>query len=237
VGLGVYPVSVSNSAGYSSNVLPFTVTALGGSNLPTISNVSGPTSLSTNVAGTWSLTVGTGNSTYTSVSVRWGDEGAYGYDTLAPQTTYLSGSQTFTFSHAYAIGGNYTVTFTVTNLSGQTASATASVVVSGTGSGNVSLSTVTPISGRVGSQVILQGNGFTTYDNTVHFGIGGTQHLVSQNGTQIYFTIPSYITPCDVNTYFAICTQVAQQVTPGTYQMYVSNSLGQTTPITFTVTQ
>jgi peptidoglycan hydrolase-like protein with peptidoglycan-binding domain len=237
VGLGVYPVSVSNSSGYTSNVLTYTVTALGGSNVPSIGTVSGPNTLSTGVAGTWSLAVNAGNSTYTSVSVRWGDEGTYGYATVAPQTTYITGTQTFTFSHTYVTSGTYTVTFTVTNLNGKSATASATVVVSGTGSGQVTLSSVTPNSGRVGTQVILQGNGFTTYDNTVHFGIGGTQHLISQNGTQIYFTIPAYLSPCDVATPSTYCAQYAQQVTPGTYQMYVTNSLGQTNQTTFTVTQ
>lgn len=236
VGLGVYPVSVTNSAGYTSNTLPYTVTALGGTNKPSISNVAGPSTLSTGVSGTWTVTVLAGNSTYTSVSVRWGDEGTYGYTTVAPQTTYLTGSQTFTFTHSYSQSGNYTVVFTVTNLSGQSSVSTATVSVTGTGSGQVSLSSLSPTSGRTGTQVILQGSGFTTYDNTVHFGIGGTQHLVSQNGTQIYFTIPSYITPCDVATQGTYCALYAQQVSPGTYQLYVTNALGQTNPQTFTVT-
>ena len=236
VGLGVYPVSVTNASGYTSNTLTFTVNALGGTSAPTISNVSGPSTLSTNVAGTWTLTVLTGQSTYTNVSVRWGDEGTYGYSASAPQTTYLSGNQTFTFTHSYAASGTYTVTFTVTNLAGQSNTSTATVTVSGSGSGQVSLSSVTPLSGRVGTQIILQGNGFTTYDNTVHFGIGGTQHLVSQNGTQIYFTIPAYISPCDVATSGTYCALYAQQVTPGPYQVYVQNALGQTNQLTFTVT-
>lgn len=236
VGLGVYPVSVSNASGYTSNTLPFTVTALGGTNAPTISNVSGPSTLATGVTGTWTLSILTGQSTYTSVSVRWGDEGMYGSMASAPQTTYLTGSQTFTFTHSYATSGTYTVTFTVSNLSGQSNTATATVVVSGSGSGQVTLNSITPQSGRVGTQVILQGSGFTTYDNTVHFGIGGTQHLVSLNGTQIYFTIPAYLSPCDVLTSGTYCAAYAQQVTPGQYQVYVKNALGQTGQLTFTVT-
>ena len=235
VGLGTYPVSVSNASGYTSNTLPFTVNALGGTGAPSISNVSGPSTLSTNVAGTWTLNILTGQSTYTNVSVRWGDEGVYGYSASAPQTTNYTGNQTFTFTHSYATSGTYTVTFTVSNLNGKSNTATATVVVSGSGSGQISLSSVTPQSGRVGTQVVLQGSGFTTYDNTVHFGIGGTQHLISQNGSQIYFTIPAYLSPCDVmsGTY---CATYAQQVTPGQYQIYVQNALGQTGQLTFTVT-
>jgi peptidoglycan hydrolase-like protein with peptidoglycan-binding domain len=237
VSLGTYPISVTNSSGYTSNALSYTVTALGGTNAPSITNVSGPSTLSTGVAGTWTVTLSAGNSTYTSVSVNWGDQGVYGYTTAAPQVTYLSGSQTFTFTHSYAQSGNYTVIFTVTNINGQTNTTSATVAVSGTGSGQVTLSSVSPSIGRVGSQVILQGSGFTTYDNAVHFGIGGTQHLVSQNGTQIYFTIPSYVSPCDISTSGTFCSLIAQQVTPGTYQMYVTNALGQTGQVSFTVTQ
>jgi len=236
VGLGTYPVSVTNASGYTSNTLQFTVNALGGTNAPTISNVSGPSTLATGVTGTWTLNILTGNSTYTNVSVRWGDEGTYGYSTAAPQTTYLSGQQTFTFTHSYAVGGTYTVTFTATNLSGQSNTASATVVVSGSGSGQITLTSISPSSGRVGTQVVLQGSGFTTYDNTVHFGIGGTQHLISQNGSQIYFTIPAYLSPCDVATSGTYCATYAQQVTPGQYQVYVQNALGQTSQQTFTVT-
>ncbi|OGG52641.1 hypothetical protein A3C20_00105 [Candidatus Kaiserbacteria bacterium RIFCSPHIGHO2_02_FULL_55_25] len=236
VGLGTYPVSVTNASGYTSNTLPFTVNALGGTNAPTISNVSGPSTLSTGVTGTWTLNILTGQSTYTNVSVRWGDEGMYGYSASAPQNTNYTGNQTFTFTHSYATSGTYTVTFTVSNLSGKSNTATATVVVSGSGSGQITLTSIAPSSGRVGTQVILQGSGFTTYDNTVHFGIGGTQHVVSQNGSQIYYTIPAYLSPCDVLTSGMYCAAYAQQVTPGQYQVYVQNTLGQTGQLTFTVT-
>jgi peptidoglycan hydrolase-like protein with peptidoglycan-binding domain len=42
VGLGTYPVSVSNAAGLTSGTLPFTVTSLGSGSAPTISSVNGP---------------------------------------------------------------------------------------------------------------------------------------------------------------------------------------------------
>lgn len=101
------------------------------------------------------------------------------------------------------------------------------------------LSSISPSSGRVGTQVVLYGSGFVTYgNNTVHFGNGGTMNLSSNNGTTIYYTIPSYISGCDITTsnYGTACPLYAQQVTPGTYPIYVSNGNGQTSTIYFTVT-
>jgi PKD repeat protein len=186
------------------------------------------------VTGTWTVNVNLVNNSYTTLSVRWGDESLYGAALASPQVTYLSGQQTFTFTHSYLQSGTYTVTFTVSNAGGQSNTATASVIVSGSGQGQITLTSLSPSTGHIGMQVILQGSGFTTYDNTVHFGVGGTQHLVSQNGTQIYYTIPAYISPCDLIGYG--CGAPAQLVTPGTYQVYVTNTLGQTSQQTFTVT-
>lgn len=235
--IGSYPVSVSNAAGATSGTLPFSVTSLGSGSAPSISSVSGPSSLPAGTQGTWTITYYNPSSNYATISVRWGDEGVYNaYAATAPQTVYGSGTQTITFTHAYAQGGSFTPTFTITNANGLTNSSSASVSVTGSSSyGNVTLSYTAPTSGYVGTQVILQGNGFTPYDNTVHFGNGGTQHLLSQNGTQIYYTIPSYVSACDLLGYS--CAGSAQQVTPGTYLVYVSNANGTTQTITFTVVQ
>ncbi len=203
---------------------------------PTISSVNGPTSLSIGTLGTWTLTVNNQNNSYMTTSVNWGDAG--GYASAAPQTTYQQGSNTLTFTHTYYAAGTYTVTFTVTNTSGQSNTSTATVSVGG-GSGqygNVTLSSISPMSGRVGTQIVLTGNGFSSLDNTVHFGIGGTQHVPSQNGTTMYFTIPSYVSPCDVVTQGNVCAQYVQQVVPGPIQVYVRNSSGTTNTILFNVT-
>lgn len=233
--LGTYDVSVTNAAGYSSNSLPFTVTSLGSTNAPSITGVTGPTSLGLNVTGTWTIQVNSYGSNYVTTRVSWGDEGYYGASQPTSNTIY--GQQTLTFTHSYAQAGTYTVTFTVTNSYGQQSTASATVVVSGSGSSVVSLNYVTPNSGRAGTQIQLIGTGFTSFENTVHFGVGGTQHLPSYNGTTIYYTIPQYISPCDVNTAGSYCATYAQQVTPGTYQIYVTNTNGTTNQLTVTVTQ
>ena len=235
VTLGTYNVSVSNAAGYTSNTMPFTVTALGTGGAPTITNVSGPTSLSVGTQGVWTLTVGNQGNAYLSTSVRWGDEGVYGYAASAPQSTY-AGSNMLSFSHTYQSAGTYTITFTVSNNIGQQNISSVTVNVSGYGgTGSMLLNYLSPVSGRVGTQVILQGSGFSLYDNTVHFGIGGQQHMPSYSGSTIYYTVPSYLTPCDTQPQGTMCAMLAQQVTPGTYPVYVTNSLGQTNTLSFTV--
>lgn len=233
--LGTYNVSVTNAAGYTSNALPFTVTSLGSASSPSISGVTGPTTLGLNVTGTWTIQVNSYGSNYVTTRVTWGDEGYYGASQPVSNTVY--GTQTLTFTHAYAQAGTYTVIFTVTNAFGQQSTASATVVVSGSGSSQVSLNNISPTSGRVGTQIQLNGSGFTSYENTVHFGVGGTQHLPSYNGTTIYYTVPQYVSPCDVITAGQYCATYAQQVTPGAYQIYVTNANGTTNQLTFTVTQ
>jgi len=83
--------------------------------------------------------------------------------------------------------------------------------------------------------VILQGTGFSALDNTVHFGIGGTKHIPSSNNTTLYFTIPSYVSPCDVVSSGNACSPYSQQVTGGSYPIYVTNSSGTSQTLMFQV--
>ena len=234
VTIGSYNVSVSSFRGQTSNAVPFNVTSIGSYGAPTITSVNGPTSLTLGTLGTWTITVNNQGNAYMTTSVTWGDEGYLGLS--APQTTYAQGTNTLTFTHTYNAAGTYTVTFRVANSAGQQNTSSATVFVSGSGTyGNVSLSYLTPTSGRVGTQVMLQGTGFNALDNTVHFGQGGTLHVPSfNNGTTMYYTIPAYSSPCDTmpGTY---CTLVAQQVTPGSYPLYVTNGQGTSQTLMFQV--
>lgn len=233
--LSTYNVYVTNSAGYTSNTLPFTVTSLGASSAPAIWSINGPTSLSLNSTGVWTVSVNNQSNSYLTTSVNWGDQNVYGNTATQAQTTYAQGTQTLSFSHAYVAGGTYTITVTATNASGSnTSSATVTVPFSAT-SGNAVLSYLSPSAGRVGTQIAIVGSGFTALDNTVRFGNGGLQHVPSQNGTTIYYTIPSYTTPCDVMTSGNVCAMYAQQVTPGSYPISVTNANGSTVSATFLV--
>ncbi len=240
-----YQVTVSNSRGTSNAVS----IAINGNNnstnygAPTITNVTGPTSLNAGTQGVWNFTVTNPNSnSYITSSVRWGDENTYNYNannSASSQSTYIQNQQTLSFTHTYQTAGYYTITFTVTDTNGRQNTATASVTVSGySNSNNLTLSYLSPNQGRVGTSILLQGSGFGLYDNVVHFGNGGARTINStNNGGTIYFTIPSYVSPCDVLTNGSYCALYAQQVTPGTYPVYVSNNSGQTNILYFTVTQ
>jgi hypothetical protein len=90
----------------------------------------------------------------------------------------------------------------------------------------------------VGTQVAIRGTGFTQ-DNRVRFGSGGAVHVPSyNNGTLLYFTIPSYVGPCDWvgDTSPIRCLAAAMQVGPGAYPISVENENGKTTEQNFTVT-
>ncbi|PIR83905.1 hypothetical protein COU18_00615 [Candidatus Kaiserbacteria bacterium CG10_big_fil_rev_8_21_14_0_10_51_14] len=223
---GVYNVSVRNFSNQISNALPFTVTGSSSYGAPAITSVTGPTTLPTNTQGTWTIMIQNNQlNSYVTTAVNWGDQTIFGASLSPVQTTYVQGNQTLTFTHTYTTPGTYTITFTVSNVNGQQNSSTATVVV-GQGTGNVTLSSISPMSAHIGTQIMLIGSGFTPLENTVRFGIGGTQHVPSQNGTTIYYTIPSFVSPCDLVTPGSFCGQPVQQVMPGPIQVYVTNSNG-----------
>lgn len=233
IGLGTYDVSVANSSGVVSNKLPFTITSTGSTGAVTISSVTGPTSLGVGVSGTWSVVIQNPGNASVTTSVTWGDNTNYANQNVA-QTTYAQGTATLTFSHVYYANGTYTVTFTVSNGSGQSNTSSATVYVSGTGAnGVVSVTSMTPTTGPVGTQITITGTGFDAYNNTVHFGNGGTMHVPAYNGV-IYYTVPSYLSPCDVSG-GGVCAQYLQQVTPGSYPVYVTTPSGSSGATNFQV--
>lgn len=237
--LGTYDVSVTNAQGQRSNSLPFTVTTLGSTNAPTISYVSGPNTLGAGVQGTWSVTISAASGQYLTTQVQWGDSYAYAPQSgVNEQSTYITGQQTLSFSHAYAQAGTYNITFTVRDQYGRTNISTATVTVTGTSSSQITVNSISPTYGPTGVQLTIYGSGFSQWDNVVHFGTGGQRNIPSyNNGSVIYYTVPQWISPCDPHAQF--CTMVAQQVMPGQYAIRVSNANGSQFSNTnmFTVTQ
>ncbi|KKW19898.1 MAG: NlpC/P60 family protein [Parcubacteria group bacterium GW2011_GWA2_51_10] len=236
--LGTYNVSVTNEYGLRSNALPFTVTGFAPATIaPRIQSVSGPTSLSTGVQGLWAIAISNLANSSATVSVRWGDEGLYGIASAA-QTSSTFGQQTLTFTHTYYQQGTYTVVFTATNASGLSNTSTITVMVSGTAATIPTLYSVSPNQARSGTLVMLTGSGFLQSGNTVRFGVGGSTNLTStNNGTLIYYTIPYWTSPCDLITPGTVCGAPVTQVTPGTYQISVTNTSGQSQVVNFTVVQ
>lgn len=237
--LAAYNVSVVNKYGARSNSLPFEVTSLTKDTLsPTVLNISGPTNVSVGVPATWTVTWRASAGRYITTKIGWGD--GTNPTTQTVQSTFLN-QQSQSFSHVYSSAGTYTINFEVRNSSGKTNTKTLVVSVGGgtgggSGSGNTTLSSISPSQGQAGVQIVIQGTGFTSADNTVHFGIGGTRNLVSTDGgTKVFYTIPHFISPCDLIV--GTCSASATQVTPGTYPIFVSSSLGSTGANNFTVIQ
>ncbi|HUO56162.1 MAG TPA: IPT/TIG domain-containing protein [Candidatus Paceibacterota bacterium] len=112
------------------------------------------------------------------------------------------------------------VPFTVTSLS-----------ANGTSNVAPSISYLSPNSGYVGQQVTIYGSNLGSSD-TIYFGNGAIQN-VSGSGSQVTFTIPSYVTPFCASGY--ACPTYAEQITPGSYNVSVMNSYGTSNVLSFQV--
>jgi len=233
-----YEVYVTNSYGQNSNRVNFAVTggASSGSSL-WVSTVTGPNTLATNTSGSWNITVRGPVNAAATVEVVWGDE-YISNTTTSKQSVFFGGTDTKTvsFSHSYSASGSYTPTFIISNsYNAHSSSAQTVVVGSGYNYGQTYLNSLSPTSGQAGTQVVLFGSGFSSYDNVVHFGIGGLRNVTSiSNGTALYFTVPHYISPCD--TTVGTCNVAPTLVTPGSYPIYVTSNNGTTQTLNFTVT-
>jgi hypothetical protein len=103
----------------------------------------------------------------------------------------------------------------------------------------ITLSSVTPGSGKIGATITLTGVGFLS-DNKVLFngnvGYGDATIYSMNNATQsIVITVPSSLTAdCKANQ---ACPQYAILVTPGTYTVSVENANGDSNTLSFVVTQ
>ena len=109
----------------------------------------------------------------------------------------------------------------VTNSNGT--SKTMLFVVTGVVSTSPHIDSISPSSGVVGTQVTLNGSGFSQ-DMVVRFDGGSVAHDTSADGTQISFNIPESIGAyC---TGGMMCPMYMRLVTPGTYQIFVQNADG-----------
>jgi hypothetical protein len=90
-----------------------------------------------------------------------------------------------------------------------------------------------PSKGPVGVSISILGSGFTGEFNIVHFGSGGANNVKSSNwGTEIVYTIPEAIGPCDL---VPRCMIPSTRVIPGLYAVYVGNSIGRSESLLFEV--
>lgn len=129
--------------------------------------------------------------------------------------------------------GNYPVTIS----NGTITSNTVTFIVT---SGALSITSITPSSGRVGTTVTLTGTGFTPTGNKIKFGDLGSENnpaysLNSSDGKTIIFTVPlSDYMACWNST--PACSAPAQLTQPGSYSVSVINAKGTSNQVIFTVT-
>src|SRR3989344_5467863 len=112
---------------YDTSDAPFSIVAPGSTNLPpTISGVSGPTSLNVGQSGTWMVNAHDPENGSLTYSVNWGAN-----ESADSRTVLLPASQTATFTHTYTQQGIFNPTFTVTDNGGLSERTSVSVNVGG----------------------------------------------------------------------------------------------------------
>src|SRR5262249_27038825 len=96
------------------------------------------------------------------------------------------------------------------------------------------VTTVSPASGAVGTEVVVTGGGFTASTNTLKFGPGYINGLASGDGTSLHFTVPEGHNLCGPTS--GPCAGGAYpRVTSGSYSVLVLNENGTSNSVTFTV--
>ena len=217
---GVYPVSVTNQNGQTSNTFNFTVTNSQSIVTPIISGVDSPSTLSVNQTGTWSVRASDPEGKGLSYSVLWGDESTI-YPVAMTSSQANSFVQTSSFTHSYTNPGVYTVTFTVRGQNGQSSQSSMTVQVTGTTNRPVITSAYPSEIHSFGTTVTIYGTGFTRNTNSINFnGVNSVAvNVPSYDGTSLQFTVPA--TPCSQGL---MCAQVA--LAYGSYPITVSNENG-----------
>lgn len=100
-----------------------------GNRSPSISSFSGPTVLSVNQTGTWTIQANDPENGSLTYRIQWGDEARSPYASAAAGVGTDSFVQMTSFTHAYASAGTYAVAIEVRDASGATAKASATVRV------------------------------------------------------------------------------------------------------------
>lgn len=99
-------------------------------------------------------------------------------------------------------------------------------------SARVSLQSISPASGPVGTIVTIYGRGFTSVGNTVNFGTGVAGVNLSSNGSSVIFTVPQTLS---LHCIPFPCGAPAMPVGPGDYKVSITNANGTSNSLVFTV--
>ncbi len=226
VNSGIYPVYVTNTNG-TSNSVNFTVTAGSQGFSPTISYIS-PTSGS---IGSQATIYGSGF-TLSGNTVNIGSASVYNL------SSFSNSSITFTIPSnvgtIYCIQAPCAQNFnvSVTNANG-TSNPVNFLITNGGVASSPSIYSLNPSGGSIGTVVTVNGTGFTSVNNIVHFSLntsnGGftSAYLpnISSNGASLTFTVPSHSSiACEYTAPY--CYPQDFSLPSGTYNVWVENSLG-----------
>lgn len=128
---GTYSVIFRLSSGGQTQTVTHKVhvgTVSSSNSAPSITSISGPSSLSVGTTGTWEMRASDPEGKRLTYSILWGDDAAR--DTqLVAEIRGASSAQTTNFTHSYSRAGTYTVRITVSDQLGAYAVSTISVVV------------------------------------------------------------------------------------------------------------
>jgi hypothetical protein len=93
---------------------------------------------------------------------------------------------------------------------------------------------IAPRQGTVGSQINIEGSGFSATGNTIMFSFGAILNVNSKNGTVLTFTVPGSLNPL---CFYAKtpCLMMSKKVIPGKYEVYVKNDNGTSNSVIFEV--
>lgn len=180
-----------------------------------ITDVSGPNSLTVGQSGTWRVTTNAPSGSNISVSVDWGEYNQYPVYMAAPAYQV---SQNNTFTHSYQRAGTYTITFTASDNYGRSNTSSVTVQVGGGGgcldwgcpSANFS---ATPTSGQAPLAVVFRSSGQGSGAYSVHYGDGTNGQM--QPNCYAGYGCDSYISN---HTYAQAGTYTAQLIyTPSFY--------------------
>jgi len=100
---------------------------------------------------------------------------------------------------------------------------------------SISISSLSPASGKVGTRVAITGSGFSNSNTILMDGMLVARDVpVSSTISAVQFTIPADLSPnCPSGSY---CAMYLRQVTPGSYAVTVQNVNGTSNALTLSVT-
>jgi hypothetical protein len=126
-------------------------------------------------------------------------------------------------------------TVSVTNSSGTSNAITFTMTPSQATQSAPTITSLTPVSGPVGTTVTVTGSNFAPTGNIINFGIGALPGYSSSDGKTLQFNVPSTLSQNCATTVGAACPNFIQMVN-GTYNVWVTNANGTSNAKTFTVT-